>query len=144
MRPGKYVVLALDNERYGLPIEKVQQILPSATVTRVPHSPPEVLGVFDLRGETMTVVDSRFLLGIAEKETRIFLVVECDGKRIALTADTVDRIEEFSEDEIEQASEWVESDAGSFVGRKNGTLTVLLDPRALLARGTLLELAEAA
>lgn len=144
MRPGKYVVFALDNERYGLPIERVQQILPSATVTRVPHTQPEVLGVFDLRGETMTVVDSRFLLGIAQKEPRIFIVVECEQKRIALTADLVDRIEDFSEGEIEEASEWVESDAGSFVGRKNGALTILLEPRTLLARGTLMELTQAA
>lgn len=143
MNPGKYVVFALDKERYGLPIEKVQQILPATSVTRVPHSEPEVLGVFDLRGETMTVVDTRFLLGIAESEPRIFIVVECEGRRVALTADIVDRIEEFTEDDIEEASEWVESEAGSFVGRKFGMLTVLLEPKTLLARGSLLRPPEA-
>ena len=54
MSETKYVVFQLGAERYGLPIDSVERILPSQSVTKLPKTPKMMLGVFDMRGETIS------------------------------------------------------------------------------------------
>lgn len=132
MNDGKRVVFTLDGERYGLPVGAVQQILRALPLTRIPNSPPEVLGVFDLRGETLPTLDTRALLGLPKGEHAFFVVVIAHGELVALAVDAVDSIEEYAENEIEETGEWCEHGTKSLVGRKGGSLTVLLDPHSLV------------
>jgi len=64
----KYIVFFVDNERYALPIESVERILPEMSVTSVPKTPKVLLGVFDLRGETLPALDLRRRFDLEEHE----------------------------------------------------------------------------
>ena len=59
MSEKKFIVFLLANERYGIPIEAVERILPEQNPTPIPKSPEMFLGVFDLRGETIPAIDLR-------------------------------------------------------------------------------------
>jgi len=75
---SKFVTFNLDAETYALPISQVREVLEFSTVTKVPQMPPFVLGVINLRGNVLPVVDMRqkFGMGRTEKtlETRVIVV----------------------------------------------------------------------
>ncbi|MGV3617036.1 MAG: chemotaxis protein CheW [Fimbriimonas sp.] len=101
MTPEKYVVFSLDDRRFGLPLLSVERILAAPELTRVPRSPKEMRGVFDLRGEILPVLDTRTLLGLEERPPRCLLVVHSGDRRLALTADRVDSIVDLEGDKVE-------------------------------------------
>ncbi|MBX3424639.1 MAG: purine-binding chemotaxis protein CheW [Pirellulales bacterium] len=88
----------------GIDIRYVQEINRQLAVTRVPHAPPEVRGVINLRGDVATVIDLRRVLDLPPAElTRDSrnLIVNFDGESIGLLVDRISDILTISEDQIE-------------------------------------------
>lgn len=74
-----YLTFSLNNETYGFEIGKVKEIVDWGAVTRVPRMPDYLLGVINLRGSVVTVIDlmAKLRLGKAEKtEDSCLIVVE--------------------------------------------------------------------
>jgi purine-binding chemotaxis protein CheW len=134
MNPGQYVVFVLGTERFGLPIESVEQIMRDAPVTRIPKAPKEVLGVFDMRGETIPVLDTRAVLGLAKEEITCFLVVLINGIKAAIATGPVEGIVEIAASQIECNQGIQCGGMGSHTGRVNDKLIVLLDPECLIPK----------
>lgn len=85
----------LDGRLYGVPVDRVQEVLRSAAVTPVPLAPPAVRGLINLRGEIVTVVDLRQPLQLPQAEPASpTLVVVRDGSSIMTLA--VDAIEDVT------------------------------------------------
>jgi purine-binding chemotaxis protein CheW len=87
-----WVTLALAGETYALPVTHVREILRVSTITRVPHAPPGVRGVTNLRGRVLPVVDLRCRLGLPAVEptdTSRILVADSQGRVLGLLADGV-------------------------------------------------------
>ncbi len=76
-RGGKYLTFSLGNEEYGLEILKVREIFGYMDVTAVPHTPAHVLGVINLRGQVISVIDLRSRLGMptVERTNRTCIIV---------------------------------------------------------------------
>jgi purine-binding chemotaxis protein CheW len=121
----KYVVFALDDRRFGLPLLHVERIIAAPPLTRLPLSPREVRGVFDLRGDVLPVLDTRALLNLPESDPKVLLVVHAHDRRLALTADRVDSIVDFETSEIQT----VQAEAGREVqvGKIGEHLALLLN-----------------
>ena len=68
--PGSYQVLTfvLGRETYGVDILRVQEIRGWSSVTKIPHSPAHVLGVLNLRGSIVPIVDLRMKFNLAQAE----------------------------------------------------------------------------
>jgi hypothetical protein len=60
----KYLVFQIGSESYGMPLLQVQEIRSYTPATRVPGAPPYVLGVINLRGNIIAVLDARTRFGI--------------------------------------------------------------------------------
>ena len=76
----------------ALDIGLIQEIIRDVKVTRVPHAPPQVRGVINLRGEVTTVIDLRQVLGLAPLDTTSntqTLIVRSQGESIGLIVDRV-------------------------------------------------------
>lgn len=58
----------LGDLRFGVDLLEIQEINRQRDLTQVPHTPPEVRGVINLRGEVVTVLDLRRVLGLGEVE----------------------------------------------------------------------------
>lgn len=121
----KYVVFALDDRRFGLPLLHVERIIAAPPLTRIPLSPREVRGVFDLRGDVLPVLDTRALLNLPENDPKVLLVVHARDRRLALTADRVDSIVDFDTAEIQN----VQTEVGREVqvGKIGDHLALLLN-----------------
>jgi purine-binding chemotaxis protein CheW len=104
----KLVVFQLDNERYALPIEGVERIMDEVQVTPIPRTPKMFMGVFDLRGDKIPVVDLRKRFDLDErKESGTFVVASTPAGRCALRTDRVLGIWTLEEDDLEEPpSQW--------------------------------------
>ena len=65
---GKFLTFLMANEKYGLEILKVREIMGMMDVTSVPTTPAFIRGVINLRGKVIPVVDLRLKFGIKAKE----------------------------------------------------------------------------
>jgi purine-binding chemotaxis protein CheW len=98
------VVFALGNERYGLEISAVYEIIRPQQVTAVPQSPASVEGVINLRGRIIPVVDLRARFGlpgaVAAPSSRV-VVCDANGLRVGLKVDGVSEVLMVPEDAVE-------------------------------------------
>lgn len=93
---ARWVCFGLGAQEYGLPILQVHEVLRPLPIEPVPGAPDIMLGVINLRGQVVTVIDLRRYLKLPEQahdaETRI-IVVAHEGETFGLL---VDRIGEVS------------------------------------------------
>ena len=86
---GQYLTFRLANEEYGVDILSVQEIRGWNGATSLPESPPYLLGVINLRGSVVPIVDLRKRFDMAQAEfgpTTVCIVVRVDapdGTRIS-------------------------------------------------------------
>ncbi len=60
----------IGDQLLGVPIDCVQEIIRNLSTTRLPHAPPHVCGVINLRGEVATVLDLSLILGYGPSELK--------------------------------------------------------------------------
>ncbi len=104
---GQYLTFLLAGEEYGLDILKVQEIRGWLPVTRIPHTPPHVQGVLNLRGTIIPVIDLRKRFDLAKVDYTpstvviILSVTEKSGKRvIGIVVDGVSDVLNFTPEAI--------------------------------------------
>ncbi len=87
----------------GLPIELIHEINRCLDITMVPHAPDWVRGVVNLRGEVVTVVDLRKLLGFPSADATALtrnLIVDWHSQRIGLIVDQVADVVDVTNSQI--------------------------------------------
>ena len=86
------VTFRLEREAFGVPIDRVREVVRVTDITRVPEAPPHIRGVTNLRGRVLPVVELRTRLGLTPAviapSSRI-LVVEAHGRVLGLLVDGV-------------------------------------------------------
>jgi purine-binding chemotaxis protein CheW len=98
----------LEDEVFALDISKVREVLDFTSVTKVPRTPDFMLGVINLRGSVVPVVDMRLKFGMTRTETTvntciIIVEIEIDGETTVLgaLADSVQEVMDLDPDQIE-------------------------------------------
>jgi len=98
------IVFNLGEEKYGVDILQVREIIKPTRITRIPNAPEFVEGVINLRGQIATIINLRKRFGMNAKEidanTRI-IVVEHNNAIIGMMVDTVNEVKYLSSDDIE-------------------------------------------
>ncbi|WP_277656035.1 chemotaxis protein CheW [Seleniivibrio woodruffii] len=98
------VTFRIENEQYGILIEKVQEINRYTNVTKVPKTPKFVEGIINLRGEVIPLIDlrSRFDLNAKERDefTRV-IIVNLKNMKVGFVVDEVDEVLRIKKDDIE-------------------------------------------
>jgi len=108
-RPGKYLVITLGGESYGIPVLQVREIIRLCPVTPVAGMPPHVRGVVNLRGKIIPLVDLRIRFGLPAPEAHdrtcivvAQLAVPGGGTRLlGLVVDGVEEVASFGAADIE-------------------------------------------
>lgn len=100
----------LDEDCFGAEISAIQEVIEYRKVTAVPRTPEFMLGVINLRGQVIPVVDLRRYFSLNIKPTSvdsciIIIEIEIDGERspIGLLADRVKEVVELSLDDVKPA-----------------------------------------
>ncbi len=132
------VVVRLDRERYGVPIEHVHEIIRMQEVTRVPRAPGFVEGVINLRGQVIPVIDlrRRFGLPTAERDGACrIVVVEMNGARVGVVVDAVLEVMRIPESATVPPEEILAASQVAFlrgVAKHGDGLILLLDLQRVL------------
>jgi purine-binding chemotaxis protein CheW len=104
----QYVTFCLGEELFGIEVTRAREILSLVSVTKVPQTPDYLLGVINLRGQVVPVIDLRIKLGLPQAGmTRdsciIVMEVQVDGEALIVggLADSVREVLELHDDQIE-------------------------------------------
>ena len=102
----QYVTFRLDNETYGINVMQIQEVLRYTEIAPVPGAPDYVLGIINLRGNVVTVIDTRRRFGLSDAEvsdhTRI-VVIEVVGQVLGILVDSVAEVVYLRQSEVETA-----------------------------------------
>lgn len=147
---GKFLTFFLGSEEYGLEILKVQEIIGVMDITPLPGTPPAILGVINLRGKVIPVMDLRRKFSMDEvprtKETCI-IVVRIDELEMGVVVDRVSEVADIAGTAIEPAPAFgtsVDSDCILGIGKGETQVKVLLDIDKVLQGAAMLQAAQSA
>ncbi|HEV8319908.1 MAG TPA: chemotaxis protein CheW [Vicinamibacterales bacterium] len=134
---GKYLIFALAEEEYGVPVLKVREIVRMMDITTVPHMPPHVRGVINLRGKVIPVIDLRVKFGFPAQEyterTCIVIVEVALPVARVMMGIIVDRVAEvlyLTSQDIEPTPEFgdrVQTDYMRGIAKVKGRVKILID-----------------
>ncbi len=144
----QWVTFRLEEELYGINVMQVQEVLRFTEIAPVPGAPDYVLGIINLRGNVVTVIDTRRRFALVDRElddnTRI-VIIEVDGQVVGLLVDSVAEVVYLRESEIEKAPEVGNDESSKYiqgvVTRDTGLL-ILVDVNKLLSSEEWMEMAE--
>ncbi|MCL5677039.1 MAG: chemotaxis protein CheW [Firmicutes bacterium] len=135
------VVFLLSGELYGISIAQVREIIPFQAVTSVPRTPPYVLGVTNLRGRVIPVIDLRVRIGLPSgrlDQGQKIAVVELDGQTtVGMVVDGVSEVLQIPQDSVEPTPPTltdIEARYIAGVAKQEGNMIILLDMPKVLAR----------
>jgi purine-binding chemotaxis protein CheW len=99
-----FLGFVLEAEEFGADLNLVAQIVKPPPLTWVPRARPHLLGVISIRGQVVTLVDMRQLLGMAPTawpKTARVLLVDYGGEPIGLLVDAVTQVHRVSLEQFE-------------------------------------------
>jgi purine-binding chemotaxis protein CheW len=100
---SQYVVFTLDDQRYTLPLACVERVFPAAHITPLPQAPAIIMGVINVQGQIIPVVNLRKRFRLTERELELsdqFVVGKTLRRTVALVVDTVLGVADFPAHEI--------------------------------------------
>ncbi|MCU1753422.1 MULTISPECIES: chemotaxis protein CheW [Pseudomonas] len=129
----QWVTFKLDNETYGINVMQVQEVLRYTEIAPVPGAPAYVLGIINLRGNVVTVIDTRQRFGLYNAEitdnSRI-VIIEADKQVVGILVDSVAEVVYLRQSEIETAPNVGNDESAKFIQgvcNKNGELLILVE-----------------
>jgi purine-binding chemotaxis protein CheW len=129
----QYVTFRLDDETYGIDVMQIQEVLRYTEIAPVPGAPDYVLGIINLRGNVVTVIDTRRRFGLADSEitdaSRI-VVMESANQVMGILVDSVAEVVYLKSSEIETAPNVGNEESAKFIQgvcNKNGELIILVE-----------------
>ena len=102
----QFLTFKLAGEEYGVGILSVQEIRGWSAVTAIPHSPPWLLGVINLRGAVVPIIDLRIKFNFAKAEYNEFTVViilNVGARVVGVVVDGVSDVITLAADQIKPA-----------------------------------------
>ena len=135
--PAGLLVFSLDERRLALPLESVERVFRMVEVTPLPDAPPSVVGIINLQGRIVPVIDLRSRLRLSPRALEVndrLIVAQAAGRSVALVVDRVQDIVNPDEGQI-TSTEQLGSANGSIaaVARADQDIILIQDLNRLLA-----------
>ncbi|MED5441237.1 MAG: chemotaxis protein CheW [Pseudomonadota bacterium] len=134
----QWVTFRLENESYGINVMQVQEVLRYTEIAPVPGAPPYVLGIINLRGNVVTVIDTRQRFGLPTSDTtdqtRI-VIIEAENQVVGILVDGVAEVFYLRLSEIETTPNVGNEESAKFIQgvcHKNDELLILVDLEKLM------------
>ena len=100
-----FLTVTIAEQRFGIPVLQVQDVLREQKVTNIPLAPPEVAGSLNLRGRIVTAIDVRKRLELPERKDKgssMSVVVEHREELFSLIIDSVGDVLSFKDKHFEK------------------------------------------
>jgi purine-binding chemotaxis protein CheW len=134
----QWVTFKLQEETYGINVMQVQEVLRYTEIAPVPGSPDYVMGIINLRGNVVTVIDTRSRFGLEPAdvtENSRIVIIEAEKQVIGILVDSVAEVVYLKSSEIDTAPNVGTDESARFiqgVSNREGELLILVDLDKLL------------
>jgi purine-binding chemotaxis protein CheW len=147
------LTFSLNEETYGVDILRVQEIRGWSVVNRIPQTPPHVLGVLNLRGSIVPIIDLRVRFGLASAEfTPLTVIIVLSIKtakgssEFGLVVDSVSDVVDIRGEDVKETPNMgakMNADFIESLATVAERMVILLDVDALIGRDSSLEVSQA-
>ncbi len=135
----QWVTFRLDQETYGINVMQVREVLRYSDIAPVPGAPSYVLGIINLRGNVVTVIDTRARFGLPEApitdHTRI-VIIEAEDQVVGILVDSVAEVVYLNSSEVDSAPNVGNEESAKFIQgvcHRDDKLLILVDLEKLLS-----------
>ncbi|GGG48606.1 chemotaxis protein CheW [Pseudohongiella nitratireducens] len=142
----QWVTFQLEDETYGVDVMVVREVLKYQDIAPVPGAPDYVMGIINIRGTVISVINTRLRFGLPEKEpeenTRI-VILEIGQHIVGIVVDSVAEVVYMKRSEIESAPQVNKDDSARFIQgvcHRDDKLIILVELDKLLSEEELREL----
>ncbi len=139
------VLFRLSGEIYGVNVLQVQEILRITDIAPVPGASNDIIGIINLRGNVVTVIDARMRFGLVAREpdydSRI-IIVESGDEMTGILVDSVVEVIDLYASTIESTPKVNKEDSSRYiqgVSNYDGVLLILVDLEAFLSEDDVAE-----
>lgn len=129
----RYLCFGLGSEEYGLPLLTVREVLAQPEITPVPHTPAYFVGIMNLRGRVISVMDLRVKLGIKPANANadsVVVICQVGEYVVGITVDAVNSVMAPAAGEVSDADAIASKGTRDYVlgvYRKKERLALLLN-----------------
>ncbi len=135
----QWVTFMLDNEKYGINVMQVREVLRDIEIAPVPGAPTYVLGIINLRGNVVTVIDTRSRFGLpaveVNDESRV-IIIETMDQIVGLLVDSIAEVADIPKSQIELTPNVGNDDSSRYiqgVHSREGELLILVAVEKVLS-----------
>ena len=142
MKKKAYIIFALDDQRYALSVKSVKSIVRSVALTYLTEAPDLLLGLLNLRGTFIPVINIREQFTLPEKTIRVsdrIIIAEASKYTIAFIADSVEDVVALEEEPLNQSVD-IFPDMEKFlsgISRHNSRTILIYDINTLFPEQTI-------
>jgi purine-binding chemotaxis protein CheW len=114
----QFCTFFLDGLRFGVDVQKVQEVVPYQEMTRVPLAPPTVRGLLNLRGQIVTGIDLRRRLGLGDRPADslpVNVVLRGEDSPVSFLVDDVGEVIEVAASACERPPETLQGRARELI-----------------------------
>ncbi len=103
----RYICFSLGDEEYAIPLLSVKEVIAPPEITPVPQTPTHFLGIMNLRGQVISVIDLRTKLSIKPTPNSETAIIICDlhPNCIGVVVDSINSVVNPNTDEISEKPE---------------------------------------
>lgn len=129
----RYLAFSLNDEEYAIPLLQVKEVIAMPEITPVPYTPSHFLGIMNLRGQVISVVDLRlkFKMKKADKNTETTVIIcDFDSMSLGVVVDSVNSVMALKESDVAQKPEIESSVSSEYitgVAKRDKKLVVLVN-----------------
>ncbi len=146
LQGGKFLTFFLGEEEYALEIMKVQEIIGLMQITPVPRTPDSVLGIINLRGKIIPVLDLRRqfdLPAVDHDELTCIVVMQVLDVLVGILVDRVNEVSDLDESHLQEIPEINSDPLSDFmlgVGKIDDRVLMLLAIERVIDQDTLVKM----
>lgn len=135
---SRYLEFSLGDEFYALPLLDVREVIAVPQTTPVPYMPSHFIGIMNLRGQVISVLDLNKKMGIKERETNTeeaVVVLDLGEITIGVKVGSVNSVLQINESQISEPpamEKGTKTDYMKGVFRGDTKMTIIIDIRRLL------------
>lgn len=136
---SRFLHFSLGKEQFAIPLLTVKEVIAVPEMTQIPATPKHFLGIMNLRGQVISVIDLRLKLGVTSSQSAETAVIICDigGMTLGVLVDSVNAVLHPREQDLSEKPQ-VESKANEYITcvyRKDKDLILFLDIARVLDAG---------
>lgn len=130
------IIFTIEGQDFAFELPFIERIVWAVEVSPFPHSPPNVLGIINLQGHIIPVINLRKIFGISERELELedqFIICKTQSHKVALWVDHVKGIFSNIQEETQTQDSSINQKAIKYIIKHENKMIMVFDLTKLLS-----------